>query len=55
MWLPKVKDNYFLAGHDYSGRWGTVNAVNELKKQLGKKILEFKTFNDTSWIMRIKK
>lgn len=46
-WKDKIKPGGFLAGHDYQGRFpGTIQAVDEFKKP-------DKTFNDTSWCVRM--
>lgn len=45
-WLPKVKPNGFIGGHDYNIE-GVKKAVNEV---VGTDII---TFRDTSWILRV--
>lgn len=55
-WLPKVKKGDWIAGHDYSQKWpGCIKAVNELQGKLGNDMIDFQTFKDTSWLIRIKK
>jgi hypothetical protein len=47
-YLPLIKSNYFIGGHDYHQNWGgVINAVNEV---LGKPDM---VFEDTSWIKQI--
>lgn len=48
-WLPKVKHNGYLAGHDYQKNWpGVIRAVDEL---LGKENIKRM---DTCWIYQVK-
>ncbi len=49
-YLPLVKSNYFIGGHDYHRTWmGVVNAV---KETLGEPDM---IFEDTSWIKKLDK
>lgn len=48
MFLPKIKPDGFICGHDYKPTWqGVIDAVNE---NLGK---PDKVFDDCSWIKKI--
>jgi predicted O-methyltransferase YrrM len=48
LWLPKIKDNGYIAGHDYQSKFqGTIDAVKEV---LGYPNL---IFPDTSWIFKM--
>jgi hypothetical protein len=47
-YLPLIKPNYFIGGHDYHENWiGVVNAVHEV---IGKPDM---IFEDTSWIKKL--
>jgi hypothetical protein len=46
LWLPKIKTNFFIGGHDYHKKWnGVMKAVDEV---FGKPDLVFK---DHSWVV----
>lgn len=47
-WLPKIKPNGMIGGHDYGYLDGIIKAVNEM---FGKDNVE--TFKDTSWLVRL--
>jgi len=48
LWMPKVKKNSFIAGHDYTGHHfpGVKKAVDEF-------FIPDKTFRDSSWIKKL--
>jgi len=43
IWIPKIKDNGFISGHDY----------NMIKNILYNKNIKVLTYKDTSWISRV--
>jgi predicted O-methyltransferase YrrM len=47
LWLPKVKQGGYIAGHDYSDEFkGVIKAVDERFKNV-------KIYEDTSWIVKV--
>lgn len=46
-WMPKIKKEGFIGGHDYLLPWGVVQAVDEV---FGK---PDKTFEDSSWLVNL--
>jgi len=47
LWLPKVKQGGYIAGHDYSSEFqGVIDAVEQ-------RFVNVKVYQDTSWIVRV--
>ena len=50
IWLPKIKPNGMIGGHDYEYLPNVTKAVD---KVFGKQNIE--TFKDTSWLVKLEK
>jgi hypothetical protein len=53
LYYPKIKQNGFLCGHDYTDSWpGTKLAIQEFFAQNNLDITKMLVFSDTSWMIQ---
>ena len=52
-WKSKVKVGGYLGGHDYIDTWGLAGVIKAVDEMFNKD--EIETFEDSSWIIKIKK